>query len=128
MVEEDCVEAIYRMAIAESYCQRVVEAGDLDCLDKALRELRTAYELAPDDKRVCFLVVYYARQLSFAVDYSNRLFKFFLAQLAPRSETLRWIMDNYGVEEEIEETSRRLNITPWEAMKIILEGSEDYST
>lgn len=122
---EDCVDLIYHMGLAETYCQKVVEAGDLGCLDKAFRELRTAYELAPDDKRVCFLVTHYARQLSFACNYSNRIFKFFLAQLAPRSETLQEMVDDYGLEEEIEETSRTLNITPWEALKLILERPDD---
>ena len=123
---EQSVDVIYCMAVAESYCQRVVEGGDLDYLDKAFRELHRAYDLAPDDKRVCFLIVHYARQLSLAVDYSHRLFHYFLAQLVPRSQTLRWIMDNYGLEEEIQETARRLDITPWEALKLILEGQNDY--
>jgi hypothetical protein len=113
------------MAVAESYCQRVVEGGDPNYLDKAFRELHRAYELAPDDKKVCFLVVHYARQLSLAADYSHRLFHYFLAQLAPRSQTLRWVMDNYGLEEEIQETARSLDITPWEALKLILEGPND---
>jgi len=123
-VAEECVDVIYHMGLAESYCQTVVEGGDLGYVDKAFRELRTAYELAPDDRIVCFLVTHYARQLSFAVDYSNRLLKFFLARLAPRSQTLRWVMDNYWLEEEIEETARSLEITPWEAVKLILEGTE----
>lgn len=123
---EECVDVIYHMGLAETYCQRVVEAGDLGCVDKAFRELRRAYELAPDDKRVCFLVIHYARLLSFACDYSNRIFKFFLAQLAPRSETLQEMVDDYGLEEEIEETSTRLDITRWEALKLILERPDDW--
>lgn len=118
---EECADLIYRMGLAESYCQRVVEDGDLGYVDKAFRELRRAYELAPDDHRVCFLVIHYARQLSLACDYSNRLFKFFLGRLRPYSQTLQEIMDEYGLEEEIEETSRRLDITPWEALTLILE-------
>jgi hypothetical protein len=124
-VADECVDAIYRMAIAESYCQRVVEGGDLDCVGEAFRELRTAYELAPDDRIVCFLVAHYARELSLAVDYSNRLFRFFLARLAPRSETLRWIMDSYWLEEEIQETAMGLDISPWEAAKLVLEDGGD---
>ena len=123
---EECVDVIYHMGLAESYCQTVVEGGDLGYVDKAFRELRTAYELAPDDRIVCFLVTHYARQLSFAVDYSNRLLKFFLARLAPRSQTLREIIDDYGLEEEVEETSRALNITRWEALKLVLERPEDW--
>jgi len=125
-VAEEYVDVIYHMGLAESYCQRVVEGGDLGYVDKAFRELRTAYELAPDDKRVCFLVIHYARVLSFACDYSNRIFKFFLGQLAPRSETLREIVDDYGLEQEIEETSRALNITRWEALKLVLERPDDW--
>jgi len=124
-VAEDCVDVIYRMGLAESYCQRVVEGGDLAYVDIAFRELRTAYELAPDDKTVCFLVVYYARQLALAVDYPNRLFKLFLARLAPRSQTLRWVTDSYWLEEEIGETARSLDISPWEAAKLVLEDGGD---
>ncbi len=126
MVVEECVDVIYRMAIAESYCQRVVEGGDLGYVDKAFRELRTAYELAPDDRIVCFLVIHYARVVSFACDYSNRIFKFFVGQLAPRSETLREMIDDYGLEQEIEETSRALDITRWEALKLVLERRDDW--
>ena len=125
VVEEECVDAIYRMAIAESYCQRVLEGGNLDCVGEAFRELRTAYELAPDDRIVCFLVARYARQLSLAVDYSNRLYRFFLARLAPRSEALRWVTDSYWLEEEIQETAMGLDISPWEAAKLVLEDEGD---
>jgi len=125
VVEEECVDAIYRMAIAESYCQRVLEGGDLDYVGEAFRELRMAYELAPDDRIVCFLVARYARQLSLAVDYSNRLYRFFLARLAPRSEALRWVTDSYWLEEEIQETAMGLDISPWEAAKLVLEDEGD---
>ena len=124
-MRDECVDLIYHMALAESDCQRVLEEGDSDYFDKAFQELRRAYELAPDDKRVCFLVTHYAGQLSLAYNYPNRIFYAFLAQLKPYSETLREIMHMYGLDEEIEETSRRLNITLWEAIKIVLEGSED---
>ncbi len=122
---DECVDLIYHMALAESYCQKVLEDGDLGYLDKAFQELRRVYELGPDDKRVCFLVTHCARQLSLACNYPNRIFSFFLVQLRPYSPTLQEIREEHGLEEEIEETSRRLNITPWEAIKIILEGSED---
>jgi hypothetical protein len=125
VVAEECVDVIYRMAMAESYCQRVVDSGDLNCVGEAFRELRTAYELAPDDRIVCFLVTYYARQLSLAVDYSNRLYRFFLARLAPRSDTLRWVTDSYWLEEEIQETAIGLDITPWEAARLVLEEAGD---
>ena len=122
---EKCVDLIYHMGLAESYCQRVREEGDLNYLDKALRELRRAYELAPDNKRVCFLVTYYAGELSLAYNYPNRLFHTFLAQLRPYSQMLQEVMGEYGLQEEIEETARNLNITLWEATKIILEDPEE---